>query len=581
MTKPERRGQNLWIDTEGGFIGAAWYWPVQGSAKSTAVVIVPGVVHEERTMIGGLVALAEALADAGLPALLMDLHGCSQSAGMLEDDDIATCWSGGIRAAVRHARSSGAARVIVVGVRLGFPLAVEALAGDALADDPLAALIAWAPIVNGKRYVRELKLLQRANDCEANAAGTIAIGGFSIPAPVLERIALIDLNEIESPNTSLVMMRETSDGLKAPWLARLSQRGLKVQEQLSTQIHSWLFSATDEPTLPHEDIEGLARWCRALHDEHCACDDPVPDQPAPRPVIEFVHRARRVRETFVELGPTGLTGVLSEPVDAASGNAVRLMVSTVGPGRTFADFARDEAGRGNTSLRFDFAGFGTSGRGDAEQGGKLYTDNGARDVQAAVEYLRQAGHRRIYGLGFCAGAWSMMQAGVAPELRAAVAINVALYRQPGLKRPPRARRTLRRLARVVPAFVRNILQQRLAGHGRGTSSDRCEPVDWLVGLCNSDVHMLLAYAERDPGLEYLKGQITHNICEQMHRPFILKTYSNLGHLAEGPAARTSLFRDITDFFAELDREMPRKRGHRRVSLAASLSDRTHGRRAAA
>ncbi|MEO5492502.1 MAG: hypothetical protein ABIR08_00570 [Sphingomonas sp.] len=549
MTKPQRRGQNLWIDTDNGFIGAAWYWPLQDAAKSTAVVIVPGIVHEERTMAGGLVALAEALAAAGLPALLMDLHGCSQSAGGLEDKDIGACWRAGIRAAVRHARSCGAVRVIVIGVRLGVPLAVEALA-----DEPLAALIAWAPIVSGRRYVRELKLLQRTTDVEAAAAGTIAIGGFSIPASVLECISTLDLTEIEPPNASFVMMREMPEGLNAPWLARLSQRGLKVQEQISTQIHPWLFSATDEPELPHEDIQALARWCRVLHDEQAAGAEPAPSRPAPRPVIEFVHQGCRVRETFVEIGPTGLTGVLSEPADAASDHAVRLLTSTVGPGRTFADFARDEASRGNTSLRFDFAGFGTSGRGDAAQGGELYTDEGGRDVEAAIAYLRQAGHRQIYGLGFCAGAWSMMQADVAPELRATAAINVALYRQPGLAGPRLATRTRRRLARLAPALARNLLLHRLVGHVRRTASKRREPVEWLIRICNSDVRVLLAYAELDPGLDYLNGQIAQGICDKMQRHFTLKTYSGLGHLAEGPSARTRVFRDITDFFAGLDRE---------------------------
>ena len=173
MTKPPRRGQNFWIESEGGFIGAAWYWPSQVPAASTVVLLVPGVAHEERTMSGGLVALAESLADMGLPALLMDLHGCSQSAGRMEDDDIGALWRADIQAAVRHARASGAARVIVVGVRLG-----ASLAADALAEEPLAAIVAWAPIVSGKRYVRELRLMQRTTDVEAADATSFEIGGF-------------------------------------------------------------------------------------------------------------------------------------------------------------------------------------------------------------------------------------------------------------------------------------------------------------------------------------------------------------------------------------------------------------------
>ena len=540
MTAPHYRGQNRWIDTEGGFIGAAWYWPLSVAA-STAVVLVPGIAHEERTMSGGLVALAEALADAGLPALLMDLHGCSQSAGRLEDDNIGARWEADIRAAVRHARETGAERIIVVGVRLGFPLAAEALA-----DEPLAALVAWAPIVSGRRYVRELKVLQRISD--ADEAGTIAIGGFSFPRTVLERIAALDLAQIAVPNASCVMMREMTEGLYAPWLARLSEQGMIVQEQVSTQIHPWLFGGKDQPELPHEDINGLARWCRALHDQQSTDGEGAPMEPAPRPTIEFVHQGRPVRETFVEIGPSRLTGVLSEPVGAANGHAVRLMVSTVGPGRTFADFARDEAARGNTSLRFDFAGFGTSGRGDAVQGGELYSDEGSRDVQAAIEYLRGAGHRHIYSLGFCAGAWSMIHGSCnAPELRAAVAINVALYRQPNPPPPRFAKRARESLARAA-------LMEKIAARVRRKTTKRREPVDWLIRLCGSTAQVLLAYDDVDPGLAYLKSHLANGFREQLRQPFDVQTYAGLGHLAEGPLARTRLFSDIADFFADLDRE---------------------------
>ena len=532
MTTSQRRGENLWIDTEGGFIGAAWFWPRIAPA-STAVVIVPGIVHEERAMNGGLVALAESLADVGLPTLLMDLHGSAQSAGRLDDTDIGARWHADIRAAVRHARGSGATRVIVIGVRLGVPLAVEALA-----DEPLAALIAWAPVASGRRYVRELKMLQRTDDAEAAAAGTIAIGGFSIPASVLECIAALDLTRIETLNTGYVMLREMPDGLNAPWLARLGERGVQVQEQLSTQIRPWLFGTTDQPQLPHEDIQGLTRWCRMLHDRQATAADPAPDRSTSRPAIEFVHDGRLIRETFVEIGPNGLTGVLSEPADATVGHAMRLLMSTVGPGRTFTDFARDEAGRGDNSLRFDFTGFGTSGRGDAAQGGELYADQGSRDVRAAIDYLREAGHHEIYALGFCAGAWSMMQAEVAPELRAMVAINVQLYRQPG------------------PALLAgHPLLQRVAARVRRTASKRHEPVEWLVRLCGTGARALLAYADLDPGLDYLNRQMDRGVREQLLRPFTLRTYAGLGHLAEGPTARARLLHDITEFFADLDGEL--------------------------
>ena len=575
MTMPDRRGQNLWIDTDDGFVGATWYWPSQCRARSTVVLLVPGIAHEERAMSGGLVALAEALADRGLPALLMDLYGCSQSAGRIEDPDIGLRWRAGIRAAFGHARATGAARVVVVGARLGVPRAVDALAGERL-----AALVAWAPIVSGKRYVRELKVLQRTSEPEA---GAIAIGGFSIPASVIDHISALDLATIESLDAGCVMLREMTEALNAPWLARLRGRGMLVQEQVSTQIHPWLFGDGDQPVLPYEDIQALSSWCRAFHDQVAGDGELSPLKPAPRPVVEFVHRGQAIRETFVEIGSSKLTGVLSEPVSTAGQHPARLLMSTVGPGRTFADFARDEASRGRTSLRFDFAGFGTSGRGNSVQGGELYTDEGSQDVQAAIQYLRQIGHRDIYGLGFCAGAWSMLQGALTSDLQAAVAINVALYRQPAPAAPSLARKAGRRLLRRVPVMARSRLIKKILARLRRKSTRRCEPVEWLIRLCNADTRVLLAFAERDPGLDYLNVQLAKGVHKQLRRPFTVQTYAGLGHLAEGPAARTRVFDEIADFFAGLDGEIasPARRQKKAFVKSRSPKARSNGKLASA
>jgi hypothetical protein len=88
---------------------------------------------------------------------------------------------------------------------------------------------------------------------------------------------------------------------------------------------------------------------------------------------------------------------------------------------------------------------------------------------------------------------------------------------------------------------------------RRTPSKRGQPVEWLIRLCHQ-ARVLLAYAEPDPGLDYLNHQIAKGVGEQLPRPFTVQTYAGLGHLADEPSARTRLFRDIAKFFAELDRE---------------------------
>lgn len=55
------------------------------------------------------------------------------------------------------------------------------------------------------------------------------------------------------------------------------------------------------------------------------------------------------------------------------------------------------------------------------------------------------------------------------------------------------------------------------------TSERCEPMEWLIRLCSTVVRVLLAYAELDPGLDYLNGQMAKGVREQLRRPFTPQT----------------------------------------------------------
>jgi alpha-beta hydrolase superfamily lysophospholipase len=552
VTIPRRPADERWIATADGFIGAAWYWPSGPRVLTTAVLLVPGIAHEERTTSVGVAALADALAVAGLPALAITVHGTALSAGQLNRADIGERWRDDIRVAMQHLRSNGFARVIVVGVRLGALLAL-----DALRDDAIFGMAAWAPIASGSRHLRELRVLQTSGQAEAQTTFTaLSIGGFELPAPVLNHLGTLELVELAriAPRRMLVLDRASQ--LHAKWLDHFADRAVSIDRRVSNEVDEWLFGDEEQPALPHQDIETVTSWCLQLHEAHAPTSPGRPRPPPPSKSIAFEHAGRPIRETYFEIGPVGLSAVWCEPAGplppGATDAAVRMLMSTIGPGRSFTDFARDEAARGRVSMRFDFAGFGTSpSRGNAP-GAALYTNDGRDDVADAVADLHRHGHQRIVMLGFCAGAWSMMQAGPLAGVLGAAAINVALYRNPD---------PVPNEVDADPAFLRWLRSKDRRGWLRRmgvrlerTSSTKRPPIEWLQALWRADVAVLLAYADVDDGLDYLTRQLASGLRLQLARGRLaLKVYEGLGHLIEGGPPRRRMFEDISAFFVELDR----------------------------
>ena len=91
---------------------------------------------------------------AGRTALRLDYDGTGDSAGEQWDADRVAAWRGSVAYGADELRNMGHHDITVVGLRLGATLAL-------LEASSLGAtrLVAWAPVVSGRRYVRELRML--------------------------------------------------------------------------------------------------------------------------------------------------------------------------------------------------------------------------------------------------------------------------------------------------------------------------------------------------------------------------------------------------------------------------------------
>lgn len=108
------------------------------------------------------------LAAAGLHVLRFDYFGTGDSAGELEEADLAG-WEADIAAAMEELRdSAGSTRVGLVGLRLGGTLAARVAASRAREVD---ALVLWDPVTSGNAYLGELRALADPGSSPPEVAG--------------------------------------------------------------------------------------------------------------------------------------------------------------------------------------------------------------------------------------------------------------------------------------------------------------------------------------------------------------------------------------------------------------------------
>ena len=110
-----------------------------GKSRNTTVVLCPTIGYSESCSRHGLITVARALAAAGYRAIRLDYRGTGDSSGLLDSTAISD-WTDDVVSVVQAASAPG--RVVLVGVRLGAALAMQAVA-DANLRNPSGRQDSW------------------------------------------------------------------------------------------------------------------------------------------------------------------------------------------------------------------------------------------------------------------------------------------------------------------------------------------------------------------------------------------------------------------------------------------------------
>ena len=427
------------------FGGGLFGWlhrPAAGTDARIALVICNPFGFEEVCAHRGLRQLAIATAEAGIPTLRFDYAGCGNSADEEFDADATAVWVGSVHRAIDGLKAaSGVRQVCLLGVRLGATLAALA----AVARSDVAGIVAIAPVVRGRAYLRELTVLAQVGSGRPvdarQPAGPLESAGYVLSDKTCAALSRVDLRSLErrpAPRV-LIVPRDDLPG-SDDWPPALERLGVAVS------VAHWDGYArmVDDPQrvkVPHAIIAGvvaqLQTWqadaaSAAPADSNWGSASLPRAQPTAAGLLPLIETA-----VHVAAGPTRLFAIVTRPSDVAAHGTTRpavLMLNAgsvhlVGPNRLWVQLARRWAARGMTAMRLDISGIGDSPPRPGAEENVVYSRHAADDIAAALAYLRaQPGVGELHVMGLCSGAYHAFKAAVAGQaLASALMVNPLTY----------------------------------------------------------------------------------------------------------------------------------------------------------
>ncbi len=425
--------------------------PAGGAQADIGMVICKPFGYDAICSHRSLRAFAEAGAAIGLPVLRFDYAGTGDSGDIDPAADQIAQWTADILAAAETLRREcRVKRVCLLGLRLGALLAAVSAADS----DLVSAVATVAPVVNGRRYLRELRTFQATAIRNARTAGQgerLEVTGFNLSAASVESLGRLDLMDLPLPPAREMLILDRSDlpGARL-WAEVLVGLGGNVQYE-SLPGFPEMMSTPHATHVPQRMIDAAAAWLKGLPQRSGARGPldaiaaaaappggakrqpeagPILDVPMPSAAMDFVggsgaqlsERALYVDEqrtlfAILTVAKTARTTPGMERPSGARRGVILLNAGAtnhIGPNRMYVSLARCWAQRGYVVLRLDLAGLGDSATRAGQPDNLVYPPDAMGDIASAIEFLRSHhGVETVTLAGLCAGAYHALRAAAA------------------------------------------------------------------------------------------------------------------------------------------------------------------------
>jgi alpha-beta hydrolase superfamily lysophospholipase len=409
--------------------------PAIGKSANIGLVVCKPFGYESICAHRSVRAFTEAAAALGVPTLRFDYAGTGDSSEIDAQVDQVATWTQDVIAAVAELqRRTGVQRVYVLGFRLGALLAALA-ANECKA---IAGLILIAPIVSGRRYLRELRTTRmagligtesqdtQASTSAANAtasAGSMEVSGFTFSSATLAALERVDLKTLGAlPVANMLIIDGDRMPVARAWVEALSRLGTPPTHRSLPGLVEMIMTAPQFASIPQEMIVAMCEWLTPLLDTSATAAERDGMRHADRviaPPITAMDLAGATERPVFFTSQAMLFGIVSEPPPGEKPRRAVILVNAgadyhIGATGMYVGFARRWARRGCVVLRMDLAGLGDSATRPGRPGNEVFPPAAVDDIRTAIEWVRtRYGVSDVTLGGVCSGAYHVLRAAVA------------------------------------------------------------------------------------------------------------------------------------------------------------------------
>ena len=381
-----------------------------------------------------------------LPTLRFDYLGTGDSPDIDPTADQLSAWVEDVVSAVGELRRrTGVARICLVGFRLGALIATLAAVRCRTVD----RLLLIAPVVSGRRYLRELRRAQLAGDLgtgvkrarrnaedrvSSSAPGPMEVSGYSLSSATIDALTAVDLEQLAPAPVNEVLVIDRSDLPSArSWSDALAASGIKVQYLALPGFVEMMLRAPQFASTPIAMIDTARAWLskRSRAFSILTADAPPSETAAERlvtvPPATFLSLpdsagtpGTELTERPVLFGSDALLfGIVTEPVRSELRRRGVILLNAgadyhIGASRMYVSLARRWARRGYYVMRLDLAGLGDSETRAGSVANEVFPVAAVDDIRAAVEFMRaRYGVGDMTLAGLCSGAYHALRAAAA------------------------------------------------------------------------------------------------------------------------------------------------------------------------
>ena len=391
--------------------------------SSTGVVICPPLAVEYMNSYRSLRYTADYFALAGIPTLRFDYHGTGDSSGIEEDENRLEEWLLSITLAMDKLKElTKCDKVGLFGFRMGATLA--ALVAE---KTPIEFLISWAALNSGKKYIREINLIQMTGKVQTQDNSLLEAGGMGYWEQTVNDISRINLKNITPQAKRILIIPRDEQKNDAELYEAWKTKNLNIEQQYHIGSTLMLVDA-HQTVVPHKTINSIVQWTlKAILSKKILNQSTiVTNNLSTTARITYandilsnqIDETITVKESINYFGSNNNTFSIITESDKTKYSKLPTVIIVnsganhrVGPSRLYVLLARKLSLMGFRCLRVDVTGIGDSIASGTEDENNEYIDSSNQVILEAIQSMDQNYTNKKYILmGLCSGAYFSFQA---------------------------------------------------------------------------------------------------------------------------------------------------------------------------